>query len=131
MRPVSPPMLPLGSLPQSHGTPREQLAKAAQQFEAIFVRQMLAAARKTDFGGDSPLGGSKIDTFRQMQDDRFADLAAERGTFGLAKMIEAQLARQLDPVSAHVTPARPEPAGLEPGAERQRHAMMAERKGAF
>ena len=45
--------LPLtGSLPASHGNNREQLAKAAQQFEAIFVRQMLAAARKSSFGGD-------------------------------------------------------------------------------
>ncbi len=74
---------------------REDLAKAAQGFEAIFVRQMLAAARKADFGGDPLLGGEGLDAFRQMQDERFADIAAERGSFGLAKMIEAQLARQV------------------------------------
>lgn len=73
-----------------------KLAEVAQQFEAIFVRQMLAAARKADFGGDDVLGGQGMDTFRQMQDERFADIAAERGSFGMAKMIEAQLTKQLD-----------------------------------
>jgi flagellar protein FlgJ len=32
-------------------------------------------------------------TFRQMQDERFAEIASERGAFGLGKMIEAHLAR--------------------------------------
>lgn len=71
-------------------TEREQLAGAAKAFEAIFVRQMLAAARKADFGGDL-LGGQGLDTFRQMQDERFAELAAESGAFGIARLIEAQL----------------------------------------
>ena len=76
-------------IPQA-ADPREKLAAAAKHFEAIFVRQMLGEARKSQFGGDL-LGGQGIDTFRQMQDERFADIAAERGAFGLAKMIEAQL----------------------------------------
>lgn len=71
---------------------REQLASAAKAFEAIFVRQILAAARKTDFGGDL-FGGQSLDTFRQMQDERFADIASQSGAFGIAQMIEAQLSR--------------------------------------
>jgi flagellar protein FlgJ len=67
-----------------------RLTAAAQKFEAIFVRQMLAAARKTDFGGDL-LGGQGMDTFRQMQDERFADIASQRGAFGIAKALVAQL----------------------------------------
>lgn len=94
MTPISSPMLAAGSLPASHGSNREQLAKAAQQFEAIFVRQMLAAARKSSFGGDV-LGSQGLDTFRQMQDEHFADLAAQQGSFGLGKMIEARLAAQI------------------------------------
>lgn len=74
---------------------RTQLGKAAQQFEAIFVRQMLAEARKTHFGGDSLFGGQAMDTFRQMQDERFADIAAESGALGIAKQVEAQLAARL------------------------------------
>ncbi len=83
---AAPPPLPV--------SPREKLAAAAKQFEAIFVRQMLAEARKSHVGGDL-LGGQAMDTFRQMQDERFADIAAERGAFGLARMIEAQLQRTL------------------------------------
>jgi flagellar protein FlgJ len=91
MSALQPLATPLAAPPQES---RTQLTKVSQQFEAIFVRQMLAEARKTHLGGDETLGGQGMDTFRQMQDDRFADIAAERGSFGLAKMIEAQLARQ-------------------------------------
>ena len=84
--------------PAPHSTERQKLAQAAKQFEAIFVRQMLSAARKTDFGGDI-LGGQGMDTFRTMQDERFADIAAETGAFGMARMIEAQLAKQVAPQS--------------------------------
>ena len=94
MTPLSSPMLATGTLAQSHGTDRAKLAGAAKQFEAIFVRQMLAAARKTDFGS-TLLGGEALQTFNTMQDEHFADLAADSGAFGLAKLIEQQLAAQL------------------------------------
>lgn len=90
MTPVSTPMLATGTLVQSHGSDREKLAGVARQFEAILVRQMLAAARKTDFG-DSLFGGQAMETFTTMQDEQFADLAAKAGSFGLAAQIEAQL----------------------------------------
>ena len=95
-------MTPLAPLvPETTLNPRAQdshaqLAAAAKQFEAIFVRQMLSAARKTDFG-DSMFGSEAMGTFRQMQDDRFAEIASQRGAFGLAKMIEAHLARFIAP----------------------------------
>ena len=79
-----------GSRPQA-----DRLKAAAKDFEAIFVRQMLAAARKSHFGGDELFGGQGLDTFRQMQDERFADIAAERGAFGIGRMLEAQVARSL------------------------------------
>ena len=75
---------------------RDKLAGVAKQFEAIFVRQMLAAARKSDFGGDLFGGDGAIDTFREMQDSQFADIAADTGTLGLAQQIEAHLARFVD-----------------------------------
>lgn len=78
----------------SQASQREQLHAAAKQFEAIFVRQMLAAARKTDFGGDM-FGGQAMQTFRQLQDEHFADVASETGALGLASIIEAQMARFL------------------------------------
>jgi flagellar protein FlgJ len=69
------------------------LHAAAQKFEAMMVRQMLAEARKTDFG-DTLMSNEGTKTFREMQDSRFADAAAKTGSLGFAKMIEAQLSRQ-------------------------------------
>jgi len=77
------------------GGERTRLTEAAQQFEAIFLRQMLATARATDFGGDDLFGGAGEDTFREMRDAQFAQVASESGTLGLAARIEAQLARHL------------------------------------
>ena len=55
---------------------RDQIAGVAKQFEAIFVRQMLASARQTSFAGqDSLFSSEAMGTFRQMQDERFADIA--------------------------------------------------------
>ncbi len=100
MSPLHAPVAVTGSLSASHGTDRAQLAQAAKQFEAIFVRQMLAAARKTDFGGDM-LGSDGLQTFQTMQDEHFAEIASDTGAFGLAKMIEKQLSAQISP--AHPT----------------------------
>ncbi|MFM5954941.1 MAG: rod-binding protein [Novosphingobium sp.] len=97
MNTVSSPLLAAGSLTASHGTQREQLAQAARQFEAIFLRQMLSAARKADFG-EPLLGGQGMDTFRTMQDEHFADAASQSGAFGLGKQIEAQLSMRLAPL---------------------------------
>ncbi|MDE8651145.1 rod-binding protein [Novosphingobium album (ex Liu et al. 2023)] len=88
------------SLTPQKTSDRAKLAEVAKQFEAIFMRQMLAAARKTDFGGDDLFGGQAMETFRQMQDEHFADLTAKSGSLGLAAKIEAQLARFLPPESA-------------------------------
>ena len=50
---------------------KEKLSAVAKQFEAIFLRQMLATARSTDFGGDDVFG--KMDqTFVQMRDERLS-----------------------------------------------------------
>lgn len=73
--------------------PSGELRDAARQFEAIFLRQMLERARASDFGGGALAGGNGVETFTQMRDDRFADIAAETGALGIARMIEMQLAR--------------------------------------
>ena len=78
-------------MPDTNG----DLTKAAQQFEAIFIRQMLAAARAADFGGDDLFGGPGLEQFEAMRDEHLAATAAQSGTFGFAKLIEAQLAAQI------------------------------------
>lgn len=89
---------PLSTAPAA-GSERERLGEAARQFEAIFLRQMLSAARSADFGGDDLFGGQGEETFREMRDARFAEIAAGTGTLGLAASIEAQLARFIGPES--------------------------------
>lgn len=67
------------------------LKQVSQAFEAIFLRRILASARATQFDDSGLFSGEAMRTFRQMQDDQFAEIAAGQGGFGLAKMIEAQL----------------------------------------
>ncbi|MFM9935873.1 MAG: rod-binding protein [Novosphingobium sp.] len=91
--------------PQS--SDRTQLRKAAQGFEAIFVRQMLSAARAASLGGsDALFGGQAQETFAAMRDERFAEIAANSGAFGLARQLEGQLARML-PASVPASAAKP------------------------
>jgi len=95
MDPAAPSATPSATLAQAPPapSPREKLVGAAKQFEAIFVRQILAEARKARPAGEDALfGGQAMDTFNQMQDERLAQIAADRGAFGLAKALEAQLA---------------------------------------
>ena len=67
-----------------------QIRKTAQQFEAIFVRQMLDAAGKTHFDPDEA-DDQGMSSFRDLANARFADLAAQKGSFGIAGLVEKQL----------------------------------------
>lgn len=94
MTAISATSAPPPSLTPVTATDREKLSGAAKQFEAIFLRQMLAAARSVDFGGDDVFG--KMDeTFVQMRDERFAEIASQSGALGLAAQIERHLAALL------------------------------------
>lgn len=73
---------------------KAKLSGAAKEFEAIFVRQMLSAARKAS-PGEELFGSGAVDTFREMQDSKIADMVAQTGTLGLAKQIEAHMSRLL------------------------------------
>jgi peptidoglycan hydrolase FlgJ len=80
-----------GALATPSTIDRAALRKAAQGFEAMFLRQLLSTARNTDLGGDDLFGKKQDDTFTQMRDDRFAEIAAQAGTLGLAARLESQL----------------------------------------
>lgn len=95
-------VVPLAGLssPQANAPSAQMkdLRQVAQAFEAIFIRQVLAAARATDFGGEKALlGGPGIEQFTAMRDEHFANIASRQGLFGLAAMIERQLAMQVAP----------------------------------
>jgi len=87
------PGLPQAATPAAPGQDKAKIRQVARQFEAIFVRQMLAEARKTSLDDSDGGGvfGKQDQTFREMQDARFAEIAASKGAFGLANLIEKQL----------------------------------------
>ena len=101
MTPLTPPLtpLPLHASGPALGPPpppeRAELRKAAEGFEAIMVRKMLASARAASFAEETPLTGGGMQQFQAMRDEHFADLAASSGAFGFARSIEAQLAQHL------------------------------------
>lgn len=70
---------------------RTDLREAAQAFEAIFVRRLLASARAGSIAGQTPFSGPGLDQFTAMRDEHVADIAARNGGFGLAEQIERQL----------------------------------------
>lgn len=74
---------------------RAALRKAAEGFEAIMVRKMLASARAASFAEETPLTGGGLKQFEAMRDEHFADIAAASGSFGFARSIEASLAQYL------------------------------------
>lgn len=83
---------------------RENLEKASQQFESIFVSMMLKSMR----AAQDSLGGGLFDSdasrqFRDMQDDRLAAEFGRRGTLGIAKAMQDYLSR-----------GRPDPKAEEP-----------------
>ena len=70
---------------------RSDLREAAQAFEAIFVRRLLASARAGSLADQTPFSGPGLEQFTAMRDEHVADIAATTGGFGLAVQIERQL----------------------------------------
>lgn len=71
--------------------PAADLKAAAQGFEAVFLREIIGAMRKGKLGEDI-FGSSATDNFRELADARTADELSKLGHFGIAGMIEKQLA---------------------------------------
>lgn len=74
---------------------RAELRKAAEGFEAIMIRKMLATARAASLAEETPLTGGGMQQFQTMRDEHLADIAASSGAFGFARSIEASLAQHL------------------------------------
>jgi len=65
------------------------LRKAAEAFEAVILRQMMASMRQAKLGEDV-FGSSATDNFREMADARTADSIAAMRQFGIADMVDRQ-----------------------------------------
>ena len=69
---------------------REQIKQAAQQFEAIFLRQLLSAMRSAKLTDDDLFGSDAGDQFRDLADARTAESMSQQGAFGIAEMLLGQ-----------------------------------------
>jgi flagellar protein FlgJ len=99
-RPVAPgsAVRPSPSLNQGRAAlPSDELRKAAEGFEAIMVRKLLATARAARGAEETPLTGGGREQFEAMRDEQFAEIAAKSGALGFARSIEASLAQYLPP----------------------------------
>ncbi len=89
--------------------PRKALTEAARQFEAYFIQQLLKAARQAGMGGGL-LDGEQSGFYREMYHQQLAITLARTGAFGVARMIERQVAPGLSGPAPAASAPRP-PAG--------------------
>jgi len=75
--------------PTAAGGGGDNLRKAAEAFEAVILRQLMASMRQAKLGDDI-FGSSATDNFREMADAKTADSIAAMRQFGIADMVERQ-----------------------------------------
>ena len=81
--------VPAAATPTLAGGGGDGLRKAAEAFEAVILRQLMASMRQARLGDDI-IGSSATENFREMADARTADSIASMRQFGIASMVEAQ-----------------------------------------
>ena len=91
--------------PQNKG----DLDKAARQFEAIFLRQMIGAMRSASLA-DGITDSSASDQFRDMADARTADAMAGKGAMGIAQLLMQQFSSRVADTPSPTAPDGPTPA---------------------
>ena len=72
-----------------------KLFQACQDFEAIFLKQMLNVMRKTVNKGELLNGGFAEDVFEDMLYDEYAKKMAKHSRFGLSEMLYRELSPEL------------------------------------
>lgn len=83
---------------------RANLQKAGDQFEAIFTQMMLKSMRSAHLADDI-FSSKAIDTFRDMQDQKVAQLMASRHPLGIGKALTDFLAKSRPELQADADPA--------------------------
>jgi flagellar protein FlgJ len=78
---------------QARNDQKAALKPVAQQFESIFIEQILKQARKVKLD-DGWLDGKQTQFFKDMYDKQLAQELSTKETLGLADMIVEQLATQ-------------------------------------
>jgi len=87
----------LKKLPETKGVSDDtRLSEAANDFEAIFIQQMLKTMRKTTFESDLLPKSEGEKVFQSLLDEQYALLSAKSGSLGLGEMIYQQLKTNLE-----------------------------------
>ena len=73
-----------------------KIRKAAEGFEAVFIRQFLRIMRKTVPDGGMFGKGTVGDIYGDMMDNALAEVMSKRSIFGLKDMLYRQLVRESD-----------------------------------
>ncbi|SDT24422.1 soluble lytic murein transglycosylase [Halopseudomonas xinjiangensis] len=75
---------------------RQKLEAAAEQFEALFLQQILKQMRKAGdvLSADNPMRSRDLDTMRDLYDEALADSMSSRGQTGIRDMLVKQLSGQ-------------------------------------
>lgn len=87
--------------------PRAGIKAAAQQFEAYFLQMMMKSMRDAT-PADGLLDSEQTKLYTGMLDQQMTQALASQGSVGFARLIEAQLARQLEntvPAASLAAPA--------------------------
>ena len=99
-QPLSAPTLQanqLNKIPETKGVSDDaKLREAANDFEAIFIQQMLKTMRKTSFESDLLPKSEGEKVFQSLLDEQYALLSAKSGSLGLSEMIYQQLKPKVD-----------------------------------
>ena len=85
-----------------------KLKKAAQAFEAVFVRQLIGSMRSASGEGEGLFDSEATKQFQDMADSKTADAMAQKGALHIADMLVKQYgARLAGSAAAPATGAQP------------------------
>lgn len=87
---------------------KAKLRKAAEGFEAIFVRQLLKTMRSTVPGNSLYGSGATGDMYADMVESSLADAMSKQGKFGIADTLYSQMVRRIDSQEANRVIASPQ-----------------------
>ena len=89
--------------PTTASPDQAKLKKAAQAFEAVFVRQLIGSMRSASGEGEGLFDSEATRQFQDMADSKTADVMAQKGALHIADMLVKQYGARLSGSAA--TPA--------------------------
>ena len=78
------------------GSRNKELRDVAEQFEAIFVHQMLKQARQSKLA-DGIFSSEAQDTFNEMLDVEYSSILSKKNNFGIAEALIKQFQSHVHP----------------------------------